>query len=99
MAPLIVADSTPFDTLLADGYEAVGAYDADILYLYSDFRTFGRYALDYPSREAFCRAVVQPLLNRDKTVVVTTFTYTIDGRFDVLTTPTRLGALNKWIVS
>ncbi len=84
--------------ILGEGYAAVGAYDADVLYLYTDFRHFGVHMAGYPDRDAFCAAVVAPLLERGKTVVLTTFTYTTEGRFDVLSTPTRLGAMNKWIV-
>jgi aminoglycoside 3-N-acetyltransferase len=91
--------TSAFPRTLVDAYEQVGAYDADILYVYSDFRTFGRHASEFPNRSAFCDAVVAPFVERDKTIVVSTFTYTSSGRFDVLTTQTRLGTLNKWILS
>jgi aminoglycoside N3'-acetyltransferase len=83
---------------LHEAYGMVGAHDADIVYIYSDFRTFGRYAAEFPDRNAFCQAVVGPFLERERTVVVSTFTYTSEGRFDVCSTPTRLGVLNKWIL-
>ena len=91
--------SAPFGTMIADAYGAVGAYDPDIIYLYSDFRTFGRHLEEFPTRAAFCDALVSPLLQRGKTLVVTVFTYTTEGRFDVLSTPTKLGVLNKWILA
>lgn len=91
--------STPFEDLLADAYTNVGAYDPDVIYLYSDFRTFGRHLGEFRHRSAFCDAVVMPFLKRGKTVVMTTFTYTTSGRFDVLSTPTMLGVLNKWILA
>jgi len=83
---------------LADSYEQVGVFDADIVYIYSDFRTFGTHLEKFSTREAFCQAFVRPLLLRDKTILLTTFSYTTSGRFDTLTTPTHLGALNKWIL-
>jgi aminoglycoside 3-N-acetyltransferase len=87
-----------FPQELAEAYAKIGAYDPDILYVYSDFRSFGRHASEFPDRTAFCDAVLAPLIERGKTLVVSTFTYTAAGRFDVLTTPTRLGVLNKWIL-
>jgi aminoglycoside 3-N-acetyltransferase len=85
--------------MMAEAYEAVGAYDPDVIYLYSDFRTFGRHLEEFPDRAAFCNALLSPLLQRGKTLVMTTFTYTTEGRFDVLSTPTKLGVLNKWILA
>jgi aminoglycoside 3-N-acetyltransferase len=89
----------PFSSHLIDAYQAVGIHSADIVYLYSDFRGLGRYAAEFSSRNAFCEAVVQPLLANGATVLVTTFTYTTSGRFDVESTPTKLGAINKWFLS
>lgn len=86
-----------FETL-DDAYAEVGVPDADIVYLYSDLRGISSWAAGFPDRDAFCDALMRPLLARGKTVVMTTFTYTTEGRFDVLTTPTRLGVLNKWIL-
>lgn len=91
--------AAPFTKQLEDAYEAVKVYEADIVYVYSDFRTFGRHAGEFAGRDAFCASVADPLLKRGKTVFVTTFTYTTEGRFDVLRTQTKLGALNKWIVT
>lgn len=83
---------------LQDAYARVGAFDADILYIYSDFRTFGQHAAEFPDKSAFCDAITAPFTGRGKTIVVSTFTYTTSGRFDVGSTPTRLGVLNKWIL-
>jgi aminoglycoside 3-N-acetyltransferase len=88
---------TDLARLLDDAYARVGAYSADILYVYTDFRHFGTHIAAYPDRDAFCAAIVSPLLTRGKTIVLTTFTYTSEGRYDVLSTPTRLGAMNKWV--
>ena len=84
---------------MAEAYEAVGAYEPEIIYLYSDFRTLGRHLEEFPDRAAYCDALLSPLLKRGKTLVMTTFTYTTEGRFDVLSTPTKLGVLNKWILA
>ena len=89
---------TALGRLLADGYEAVGAYAAEVLYLYTDFRHLGMHMSEYQDRDDFCAAIAAPLLGRGKTIVLTTFTYTTEGRYDVLATPTRLGAMNKWIL-
>ncbi len=88
---------TDLERLLGAAYQSVGAYTPDILYIYTDFRHFGVHMAGFPDRDSFCAAIVRPLLTRGKTIVLTTFTYTSEGRFDVLTTPTRLGAMNKWI--
>jgi len=87
-----------FESILLDGYSAVGAFDASILYIYTDFRHFGTYAAGYAQKSDFCRAVIAPFLAREKTIVLAAFTYTTAGRFDVLGTPTRLGAINTWIL-
>lgn len=95
MAPM---HSSNLDLILADAYKTLPIAQADILYIYTDFRYFGTFMADYKSRNDFCNAFIAPLLNMNKTVVLTTFTYTSEGIFDVLKTPTRLGAMNKWIV-
>lgn len=87
-----------FESMLGQAYRDVGVFEADILYIYTDFRNFGRHASGYGSRNDFCNAFIAPLVEQGKTVVLTTFTYTSEGRFDVLTTPTRLGAINKWVL-
>ena len=89
---------TDLERLLDDAYGSVGAYSADILYVYTDFRHFGTHMGEFPDRDAFCAAIASPLLTRGKTIVLTTFTYTTEGRYDVLSTPTRLGAMNKWVL-
>lgn len=83
---------------LTPSYDRVGVLSADIVYIYSDFRTFGAQLGEFPDRDAFCRIFVDYLLTQNKTILLTTFSYTSSGRFDTLTTPTHLGALNKWIL-
>lgn len=93
-----MTSTPPFSGAIADAYASVGIFAADIVYLYTDFRTLGAHSAEFSSRDAFCAAFVQPLLDRGKTVLTTTFTYTTEGRFDVDKTPTRLGAINKWFL-
>lgn len=88
-----------FSHILQKTYSLIGAFESDFVYLYSDFRYFSQYLGELGSRDSFCRAVIQPFLDRGQTVVIASFTYTTEGCFDVLTTPTRLGALNKWILT
>ena len=90
---------TGLQTLIGNACQEVGAFRADIVYLYTDFRYFGRYLSEFESRDGFCGAFALPFLEREKTVVLTTFTYTTEGRFDVLKTPTTTGAMNKWILT
>ena len=95
MATMLPAE---FERMLTQAYQSVGAFDADILYIYTDFRQFGTNAAGYKNRNEFCNAIVAPLLDCGKTIVLTTFTYTAEGRFDVLGSRTKLGAMNKWIL-
>lgn len=83
---------------LDEMYQKVGAYEAQILYLYTDLRTFGSYA-DSFDHNFFCRAIVAPFLDRHQTIILPTFSYTTEGVFDVLSTPTKIGAMNKWIMT
>ena len=83
---------------LINAYESVGVLDADIIYIYSDFRTFGRQLEKFPNRQAFFQTFIDPFLERDKTIILTTFTYTTSGDFNTLTTPAKFGALNKWVL-
>lgn len=87
-----------FESMLLKAYQFVGAFDAEILYIYTDFRNFGAHAAGYQSRNDFCKAVVNPFLVSGKTIVIATFTYTADGVFNVVGTRTKLGAINKWIL-
>lgn len=93
-----MTDMEPFAQFLEKSYATVGAFDADIVYIYSDLRHFAQFVDEMGGRDAFCRGLVQPLIDRRQTILTTTFTYTTSGQFDVLTTPTRLGALNAWIL-
>jgi aminoglycoside 3-N-acetyltransferase len=94
-----LSDTQSFLTIRDAAYEAIGIMQADVVYIYSDFRVLGAHAAELGGRDPFCKAVVQPFLDRGKTVLTTTFTYTTEGRFDTETTPTKIGAINKWILS
>lgn len=86
-------------THLERRYDEVGALDAEIVFLYTDLRAFGRAASEFATRDAFFSAILQPLLDRGRTVLIPTFSYTTEGVFEVETTPSTLGAINRWIIS
>ena len=96
---LLVTQAGNFVNLIEKSYDDIGIMNADIVYLYSDFRGLGVHASEFRNRDAFCRSFVEPFLAQGKTVLTTTFTYTTDGKFDGLSTPTKLGVINKWILS
>lgn len=79
-------------------YSQVGVAEADIIYIYPDFRFFGQSMAHFESKNEFCETIVAPLLKKGKTVIITTFSYTSHGVFEVEKTPTSLGALNKWFL-
>ena len=86
-------------TYLDERYSAVGALDAEIVFLYTDLRAFGRAASEFASRDDFFSAILRPLLDRGRTVLIPTFSYTTEGVFEVETTPSTLGAINRWIIA
>ena len=90
--------ATSFLEYLQKSYRSIGAFEPDFVYIYSDFRYFARYMEELGGREDFCRVIVEPFIKNGQTVIMTTFTYTRQGRFDVLAAPAKLGALNKWIL-
>ncbi|MBM3788669.1 MAG: hypothetical protein FJW30_30400 [Acidobacteria bacterium] len=83
---------------IISGLDTVGVRDADVVYLYSDFRGFGIRSGGTIDRAALCDGIARPMLERGQTLVIATFTYTSEGDFDVLSTPTNLGVMNKWIL-
>ncbi len=84
---------------LASAYREVGAFESDLVYLYSDLRALGRLAPDVSRKASICNAVAAPLIDAGKTVIIATFSYTADGVFEVRETPTALGAMNKWVLA
>ncbi len=79
-------------------YDKLGMNDFDYFYIYSDFRGFASEMGKNLAKNEFCSAVIKPLIEKNKTVIIPTYTYTVKGVFDVLETPTCLGALNSWIL-
>ena len=71
----------------------------DILYIYTDLRFFGQYLPFFSSKDEFFKSIVDPLLSYSGTIIMTTFTYTSSGIFDITNSKTNLGAMNKWILS
>lgn len=93
----VAAGGADLDSMIAEAYGRLNVFEADVIYLYSDFRWLGTLASPNQTKDDFCSKFVAPLLAREKTAIVTAFTYTVEGKFDVIKTPTTLGALNKWI--
>ena len=79
-------------------YDKLGMNNFDYFFIYSDLRGFAFKLGKNLTKNEFCSAVIQPLLDKNKTVVIPTYTYTLDGIFNVTKTPTRLGALNSWVL-
>jgi aminoglycoside 3-N-acetyltransferase len=73
---------------------------AQIVYVYSDFRGFGQIlARDYQfSKAHFFEDLIAIFKKYELTVLVPTFSYTTHGIFLVESTPTNLGALNKYVM-
>ena len=71
----------------------------DILYVYTDLRSFGQYLPLFSSKDEFFQSIINPLLSYSGTIIMTTFTYTSSGIFDISNSKTYLGAMNKWILS
>ncbi len=67
-------------------------------YIYSDLRWFATELGKNLTKDEFCLAIVKPLLDKNKTIIIPTYTYTTEGNFDVLKTSTNLGTLNSWIL-
>jgi aminoglycoside N3'-acetyltransferase len=87
-----------FEEDLTEAFLSVGADKADFIYIYSDFRYFGKFREAYNDTDAFCDAFVNFFRTRGQTVILPSFTYTKSGVFEIETTPTRLGVLNKWML-
>lgn len=79
-------------------FDLLNIYEYDVFYIYSDLRFFSQYLKFFSSKSEFCESIINLLLREGKTVVMTTFTYTTQGVFDVCSTKTSLGSMNKWIL-
>jgi hypothetical protein len=73
-------------------FELLNVDDYDFIYIYSDLRYFSKFLIFFASKNEFCDSIIDLLINKNKTVIMTTFTYTINGVFDVNSTMTSLGA-------
>ena len=87
------------ENFFSESYDDLKISDYDFCYVYSDLRAFASEMNNKFEKNKFCSSIITPLLKLNKTIIIPTFTYTIDGVFDVETTPTKLGALNSWILS
>ncbi len=87
-----------FSEIIHSSYNELNVYEADIIYIYSDLRYFSKFLKEEKSKSDFCAKIVSPLLEKNKTIVMTTFTYTTEGVFDLYKTFTKLGVMNKWIL-
>lgn len=83
---------------ISSAFDQIGAYDAEFIYLYSDLRYFAKFLPLFDSKNDLCQDLVDLFLKRGKTVLTTTFSYTAEGNFEVLETPTTLGVINKWFL-
>ncbi len=81
---------------IAAAYDTVGIQRFDTLLVFADLRGFAaKYDLAlYP--DAICGALFDGFVETGRTVIVNTFSYTVSGRFDVLSTPSKLGAVSKY---
>lgn len=94
----MVNDRKKIEKYFAKNFEIIGVDDYDYCYIYSDFRWFAYELGKNLEKNDFCSAVISPLLDKKKTIVIPTYTYTTEGIFEVTKTPTHLGALNSWIL-
>ena len=91
-----ISDRTTLEECLVEAYSRLDLYKYDIIYIYSDFRKFGNYLPLYSDKSAFCEAFLSPILSSGKTIIMPSFTYTTSGVFDLLSTETNLGTLNRY---
>ena len=65
-------------------YDNLGMSDFDYFYIYSDLRWFASQMGKNLTKNQFCSAVIKPLIEKNKTVIIPTYTYTVKGVFEVL---------------
>ncbi|MEQ9327043.1 MAG: AAC(3) family N-acetyltransferase [Rhodospirillales bacterium] len=83
---------------LADACAAVGTGRFDALFVFADLRGLAvKYDLA-ADPGAMLDALFGELSAGDRTVIINTFSYTSEGRFDVLSTPSKLGAVSKYVM-
>ena len=86
------------ENFFSNSYEGLDVNQHNFCYIYSDLRAFASKMVCGFEKNKFCSSVINPLLKLKKTVIIPTFTYTIEGVFEVEKTPTKIGALNSWIL-
>jgi aminoglycoside N3'-acetyltransferase len=84
--------------LLSQALKKLKVSEFDVLYLYSDLRELGKLKFQNVNKEVFLDQILSELLKLDCTVIVPTFSYTTQGIFYPKSTPTRLGALNAYVL-
>tara|TARA_B100000029_G_scaffold479742_1_gene527075 strand:- start:1671 stop:2501 length:831 start_codon:yes stop_codon:yes gene_type:complete len=87
------------ENYFSECYKQLQVEEYDFCYIYSDLRAFASKLEFKLDKNDFCSSIMNPLLRLNQTLIIPTFTYTTDGIFDVNKTPTKLGALNSWILS
>ena len=86
------------ENFFSNSYEDLGVKQYDFCCVYSDLRAFASEMKSKFEKNKFCHSIINPLLKSKKTVIIPTYTYTVEGVFEVEKTPTNLGALNSWIL-
>ena len=86
------------ENFFSNSYEDLGVKQYDFCCVYSDLRAFASEMKSKFEKNKFCHSIINPLLKSKKTVIIPTYTYTLEGVFEVEKTPTNLGALNSWIL-
>ena len=87
-----------FQTKLEDIYCSLNLLTFDVIYIYSDLRGFASQPLLTSGKDEFLRSFIRPFDLNKYTIIIPSFTYTVSGIFDTLSTRTRLGALNTYIL-
>lgn len=95
---MVFSSQINFKDYIQTSLVEVGVLDYDVVFLYVDLRAFSVNALLFENRNRFMEAFIEPFIQRNKTVVIPTFSFTTEGEFHVESTPTRLGAMNKWFL-
>ena len=80
-------------------YKNIGVFEADVIYIYADLRGFLIFLNQFPNKNKFLESFVKPLLDKNLTIIIPTFSYTTSGIFNTKSTTTNLGALNKWVLN
>ena len=86
------------ENFFSNSYEDLGVNQYDFCYIYSDLRALASKMKSGFEKNKFCSSIINPLLKSKKTVIIPTFTYTLEGVFEVEKTPAKLGVLSSWIL-